>query len=437
MLKRDTTSPAVPAVILCAQVAALALTRRLGRAGVRVGLVDAAPQPVAAHSRYARHWERPASELRTAASPSDELWLAAVMRARAAVVRGCEERPALIATSDETVFFVARHQVWLKAHFRLLLPPAALIERLLDKRQLHQLAAAHGVAVPRSLALDSAADLGPAARELGFPCLLKSAHGKLAGGSEVAGKRRVATPAELEAAYTAMARYDGQLLLQEYLAGGARLVALYNAYFNAASRPVAVFTGRKLRQYPLEFGTASHSCACAMPGLAAPLTAMLEALQYVGPVDIGLKWDARARVYKLLDLNPRLGQNYRTFVARGRDRADLGWLAYRELAEGALAAPPVAMAARRRQWKMEDHDLSACRELRRCHERRAWSAAAEWARLLLGPHEFAYWSWRDRAPAVRRWRMLAERRQLALRPALPAHDVEPAAEPERAAVKSA
>lgn len=387
-----------PALILCAQIAALALTRRLGQAGVRVGLIDAGGGRAAAalRSRYVR-WQEVVG-----AGADAGTWMQACEQGRR--VWGPAARPALIATSDETLLWMSRQRAELASEFRFLLAPAGVLEALLDKRQLQELAQRHGLAVPRSIDLGGSGDLAPAARALGFPCLLKSAYGKLGSGESGPGKVRVESWEGLRAAYARLATVDARLMLQEYISGGAERVALYNAYFNAASEPVAVFTGRKLRQYPLEFGTASRSEACAMAGVAEPLTAFLQTLGYAGPVDIGLKWDERQGCYKLLDVNPRLGQNYRTFIGEGRERADLGWLAYRELAEGGLAAGPQPVRQRRRVWKVASHELRSCRELWRRGELSWAQWMREWWGFRLRPHEGAYWSWRDPMPALVRVR---------------------------------
>lgn len=392
-----------PALILCAQIAALALTRRLGRAGIAAGLWDVAPAagpdaPVAMHSRFAR-WRF------TGFGSEEDSWADLLL----AAAQTMGERPVLIPTSDDTLLLISRQRERLRPHFRFLLPDAATLEMLLDKRFLHEAAAHYGVPVPRSLPLRSEADLDAAASDLGFPCLLKSAYGKV-GRSAVnrpAGKVRVENREQLLRAFAALSACDDRLLLQEFLPGGAERVALYNAYFDAHSQPMAVFTGRKLRQYPEAFGTACASEACVMPGLAEPLTAFLQQLRYIGPIDIGLKWSEREKVYKLLDVNPRLGQNYRTFVGDDPQHADLGWLTYSEAAGWPLRQECPVRALPRR-WRIEDDDFRTCLHL---YRRGAWSAAA-WLRDALQfqshPHESAYWSWSDPAPLLHhvatRWR---------------------------------
>jgi predicted ATP-grasp superfamily ATP-dependent carboligase len=390
--RRIAQSP--PALILCAEIAGLALARRLGRAGVSVALLDTRPAASAWSSRYCR--------IARFLQPADETQFLVAMDAMAAELGN---RPALLATSDEFLLFLSRHRQHLEQRFRMLLPSAQLLEALVDKRRMAELLTRHGVPTPRSLHIENPSDLRAAVAELGFPCLVKSAFSKIDGNAE-AGKVPVRSFAELEQAYARMARFDPRVMVQEYLEGDCGQVALYNAYFNRHSQPVAVFTGRKLRQFPQAFGTACRSECGPHPEIAAPLTRFFSEVGYCGPVDVGMKWDARTRVFKVLDINPRLGQNYRTYVAA--DGSDLGWLAYRELrGEELPACTGLSNPTRPRLWIIEDSDWRSLKAEGRLTglRRIAWLAS------LLEADEFAWWDWRDPLPFLHRLRR---------QPALPA-----------------
>lgn len=373
-----------PALILCAEIAGLALARRLGRKGIPVALFDTNPHAAAWSSRYCQYAHL--------CPPSDDAHLLIELESVAAILN---EPAALLATSDEFLLFISRNRHRLQKNFRLLLPAAQLLDDLLDKRRMAQRLAEYGVPTPRSLTIEDPLDLRPAAADLGFPCLLKSAYSKIAGCAE-AGKVPVRSWTELEAAYRQIARFDSRVMVQEYLEGDCTHVALYNAYFNRHSQPVAIFTGRKLRQYPADFGTACRSECGPHPEIAAPLTRFFTEVGYRGPVDVGLKWDRRAGIFKVLDINPRLGQNYRTYVAA--DGADLGWLAYRELAGEELPPNPLlSNPPRPRLWAIEDNDWRSVRQMSP-RRRLAWIAS------LLRVDEFAYWDWRDPQPFLQRLR---------------------------------
>jgi predicted ATP-grasp superfamily ATP-dependent carboligase len=318
--------------------------------------------------------------------------------------------PVLLATSDEFLLLISRNRKRLAERFRLLLADESLLEVLIDKRRMRTLATAHGLPAPRDVTVNSELDLEIAAQDVGFPCLLKSAYSKPGGHSADLGKIRVDNYPQMKAAYATLATLDPRIIVQEFLDGSCDLIALYNAYFDASGRPVAVFTGRKLRQYPVEFGTACLSECCPMPEIALLVTQFFQSIGYRGPVDVGMKFDPRDGRYKVLDINPRLGQNYRAYIAD--DGSDLGWLAYQELAgESPYRPGPWRTTNKVRRWIIEDNDWRSSRELRQHHQLSWWG----WARSLASVNETAYFSWTDVKPLMRRVQQIRHNRHRALR----------------------
>lgn len=378
--------PLPPLFLLGGQIAALALARRVGRRGVPVTIADR--DDAAAIAWASRYCHMP---LRLPAAAPGQ-WLSRLLGA----ARQFGQPSVLLATSDEWLQWASRQRGELAAGFRLRLAPAGLLTGLLDKRRMPELAAAHGVGVPRQMVIHQAADLAVAARRIGFPCLLKSADSHPGGHAADAGKLCVDSPAALAAAYVRLAAWDPRVLVQEYLPGGCERVALYNAYFGEGGVPLAALTGRKLQQYPLDYGTACLSESAPAPGLAPPLTQFFSAIGYAGPVDVGLKYDARSRQHKILDINPRLGQNYANFRTIAGE--DVGWLAY---ADAAGLLPPERYlrclgAGRPARWAIEDDFLRAWRLARAAGR----PGPSLWAAFTI--RRCAFWSWRDPAPLLHR-----------------------------------
>lgn len=377
--------------ILCGQVAALALARQLSRAGVRVGCADTDAEAPALFSRHCHH--RLALTGRAEAGWARQLLEAA---------HDWRPRPVLLATSDETLLFVSRFREQLGQSFRLDLAAHELLTSLIDKRRMYELAARHGLPAPRGLPVRDEAELAAAGRELGYPCLLKSAHSKPGGRDAAQGKILADSWDELRLNYAWLRQWDDRLLVQEWIPGGCGNIVMFNGYFSAAGEPVAVFTGRKLRQFPCQSGTASLSEAFAAPEVARAMAQFLTALGYRGPVDGGMKYDPASRCFKVLDINPRLGQNYRTY--HGREGVDMGWLAYSGAAgaEWPAGYSPLEMQ-RPCRWGMEDHDWRSARVLKSRGELRWRDWLRQWARV----NERAWWDWRDLRPVAGRlcnWR---------------------------------
>ena len=94
--------------------------------------------------------------------------------------------------------------------------------------------------------------------------------------------------------------------VSEVIPGGddSRLWTL-GSYRDAAGRPLASFTGRKLRQWPPRFGTARAAESRWDPGLAARCHALLDALGFHGISQVEVKRDHRDGRDYLIEVNPR------------------------------------------------------------------------------------------------------------------------------------
>ena len=65
------------------------------------------------------------------------------------------------------------------------------------------------------------------------------------------------SPAELVSLYARLAAVHPDLLVQEYIPGGDGDLCWGVTFLSRDGEPAALWTGRKLRQYPRGFGTAT------------------------------------------------------------------------------------------------------------------------------------------------------------------------------------
>ena len=68
---------------------------------------------------------------------------------------------------------------------------------------------------------------------------------------------RVESPDELLSLYDRVAGFAPKLIAQEWVEGGEGNLFSCNAYFDKASRPLATFVARKIRQWPPETGVSA------------------------------------------------------------------------------------------------------------------------------------------------------------------------------------
>ena len=378
----------LPVTVLCSastpfpQHGILGIVRSLGRAGVSVVL--ASPEPsrgVPGASRYVR---------------AHEPWDLDEGVERLESIARRRGRSILLATDDLTSVMVQDHADRLRQEFVFPVAPHGLAARLLDKAVLAGLALDAGVATPMTAMVSTAAAADAFTLESGFPVVAKGLPGHRAGRRSVTvvhGREGLVRLLE-EAA-------PAGLVLQEHVPGSPREVNwIFDGYFDTSGRCRFWATGRKLAQYPVYAGTATHAVTERNEVIGSLVIGFLEGLGYVGPVDVDLRFDARDDRYLLLDVNPRVGGTFRTFVSAGG--LDVVRAAYLDLSGFDVPMDPVPDG---RAWVWETH-VAACVVP---YRRDGWLSVRSWLRSLRGVDEGAFVGLDDFRPALRAARFAAAR----------------------------
>jgi D-aspartate ligase len=320
--------------------------RSLGRLGVPVHAVHDDARVPAARSRYLREvleWDfdgAPSAE-------SLEFLLEAGRR-----IGGS---PVLLVADDPAQRFVSEHADALHEVFAFPRQPAELNQRLYSKRGLHELCLEHGVPTPRATFPQSRDEAREALERATFPLVLKPI-------DVVRFRKRndLAMYIAVDAA-DALAAYDRledpaapNVMLQEYLPGPSSSVWVFTGYFDSRSDLVFGAGGTKLRQYPIHTGTTCFGDMRSNPEMETVTARFVKALGYSGVFDCGYRYDAADGRYKLLDVNPRLGLNFRQCV--GRNGLDVARALYLDLTDQAV---PTDVPAEGRVWWVENLDIAA------------------------------------------------------------------------------
>jgi D-aspartate ligase len=385
----DTTTPVV---IVNGQLGALAIMRSLGELGIPLYGVDGNAAAPALQSRYCREkFVLPFRE------DQPEPYFTGLMSIGHRIGR----KAVLIATSDETTQFVADHRDALREQFVFQDNSPELVRRLASKREMFGLALQHGVPTPHTEFPTSLRDVERYADTGRFPVMLKGIFGNRLQSRTARKMVIVQTAAELYAAYREMEDPENpNLMLQEYIPGGDDQVYIFNGYFNRESDCLAAFTGHKIRQFPVHVGCASLGESRWNETVATMTVNFMKAIGYRGILDIGYRLDARDGKYKVLDINPRVGQAFRLFVAENNH--DVVRSLYLDFTN--QPQPPIVPREGRR-WLIEDFDLISS-----IHYYQEGSlTAGQWLRSFAGVEEGAWFSWKDPAPFFLMLRRLTAR----------------------------
>lgn len=379
-----------PAIVLQASGPnALGIVRSLGRAGVPVIACDHDPAALGLRSRYAR----PARTADPIAEP--DRFVEDLQR----LAHALPEPGVLFATHDDALAAIGPREDALGPGLTRPWSPWATLEPVLDKATQHAAARRIGFPVPETLEASSEEDVERAIASLRFPVILKPR-------TDAAGFRRsfrrqvleAADGAELRAQYRRAAPHRPQI--SEVIPGGDDALWTLGSHRDADGRPLASFTGRKLRQWPPRFGTARAAEACWDPALAARCHALLDELGFHGISQVEVKRDPRDGRDHLIEVNPR---SWLWIDLATRSGVNIPLACYLD----AIGAPRTWPAGHRgdRRWMLAlKHVPAGLREVARGE----WGAGA-FAASLRPPVADGVLDPRDPRPSVEQFARLARR----------------------------
>lgn len=370
-----------PVLLLCGNTAvgALGALRSLGRLGVPVYALDSERHGRVWTSRYCKQcfdWDPLHSSVEESLERLN--WVGGRLGTRA----------VLVPTFDEAAIFAAQHAPTLQDHFIYPAQDLELVRRLVSKKEMYLIAREQGIPVPHTTWPTSRAEVVEFCKHAKFPVALKAIRGTRLKLRARVTAFIVKSSAELLDLYD---RYEDperpNLMLQEYIPGSDSCGWGFNGYFNIHSECVFGGTTHRIHQYPVHVGITSLAVIEHNPTVDAAARSFMHAIGYRGLVNIGFRYDGRDGEYKLVDVNPRLGASFRSFVTHGDD--DILRACYRDLTGQAIAAAPSRSG---RKWLLE-LDLRSCMRYR--HE---GASVQSLLGSYLGVRELAYLSGDDPFP---------------------------------------
>jgi predicted ATP-grasp superfamily ATP-dependent carboligase len=376
-LRRARATP--PAVVLQVGYAnGLTLIRDLAREGVPVLALDPDPRALGLHSRLA------AGMLCPDPARDEEAFLLFLERLGARL----PQRAVVFPTHDEYIWPLSREAERLEPWYLIPFARWPAMQHLYDKRTQLETAWASAVDTPVTVFLDGEADLDRA-DEMPYPGILKPVE-------SLAFKRRffrpvldVDGPDHLRRIWPQVADL-GTLMLQERVPGGDDQLYTVGSYVDRDSRPLALFTGHKLRQHPAGAGSCRLGVSVWDEELAGSGVRLLEAMRYWGVCQVEYKRDPRDGRYRFMEVNARHWLWHSLAAASG---VNLSYVAYRDAIGRPFIAPRQTDGAK---WIVATKDLPlAARDVWRRQ-----LSPLELARSLAGVRVDGVLSWRDPLPGL-------------------------------------
>lgn len=358
----------------------LGVIRDLGRAGVPVLGLDDNAESLGFSSRHAAGMLCPSPK-------QDEDAFVGFLEE---LGRRLPQRGVLFPTHDEFIWPLSRHAQRLERWYRIPFARWDVMARLYDKREQLEAAWRAGIDTPRTAFIDRAADLEPAVAAVTYPAVLKPV-------DSLAFKLRfhrhlidIENPARLEEVWPDVSDL-GTLMLQERIPGDDGELFTVGSYLDAESRPLAVFTGHKIRQHPTGAGSARLAVSEWDADLAEAGLRLLRELSYHGVSQVEFKRDVRDGRYCLMEVNARHWMWHQLATACG---VNLSLVAYSDAIGKPFLAPRQMDGPR---WVVATKDAPlAVREILRRQ-----LSPLEFARSLRGARVDGVLSLDDPVPGLR------------------------------------
>jgi len=282
------------AIIIEGHVQGLANTRALGEVGIPVIVVDARPC-VASASKFCMDFFISPPFLDDAFA---DFLLELGMEKQL-------EGWLLIPSNDHVVFTLSKHKDKLQQLFRFAIPSPKELDNIYDKVKLLDIAKELSIPIPITHCFQEVNEAIP--RDMDFPLITKGKNGLSF--YKTMGKKAFLAENESEFVEQRQEITEKYLLsstfTQELIPFDGSNKTLSFTAFCVEGKVEAYWMGIKLREHPLQFGTATFTESVFVEDCLIQSCQLLKELQYTGICEVEYLQDPRNGQYKLIEINPR------------------------------------------------------------------------------------------------------------------------------------
>lgn len=220
----------------------------------------------------------------------------------------------LIPASDYYVTLVSQNWKTLSKYFVLTTPPWGIVRYCIDKLLTYNMAEKAGIPIPQTFCPKNGKELKKISEQIDFKnksWILKSRSRALFPRLQkgLFYKRKaveIESKKDLLEQYIKTLETTGEsMLIQEIIPGMPDKNVVLETILNYQSKPVVVFTNKKIRQHPLFFGFGSYRESIYEPSAINFGLNLLKTIRYYGMAYIEFKRDPRDGKLKLIEINPR------------------------------------------------------------------------------------------------------------------------------------
>ena len=214
-------------------------------------------------------------------------------------------KPVLYPCQDNSVLLVSRNRDQLSKYYHISLPAFERVELLMDKKKFYEFAVAENLPVAKFYLMRSIEDAHKAAKDLTYPCIIKPPlkSPKWEQHSKLHKVYKVFNEEEFFKTYLMCSEWAELLMVQEWIMGEDSDLYSCNCYYSFKSKPLATFTAKKLRQWPIETGNTSLGIDCIDDEVLRISLELFKKVNYIGLGYLEIKKDSRTGKYYIIEPN--------------------------------------------------------------------------------------------------------------------------------------
>lgn len=280
------------AIVLEGHVQGLSNARSLGELGIPVYVLDTV-HCLAQHSKYCTKYYRCPD------FKSEAFIQFLIDLAKEENIRGW----FLIASNDHIVENLSLHQTLLAPYYKMLVPDKDHLYNIINKKDLLKVAESCGTTIPATCYYENIAK----AKTYRFPLLIKGNEGLSFYKATHQKAIQVDSYQELEDVCNKIRDTVDvrDVMIQELIPNNKDNKVVSFTCFAIKGEIKAYWMGRKLREHPIKYGTATYAESILVPAILDEATPLVKALDYTGTCEIEFLLDPRDGKYKLIEINPR------------------------------------------------------------------------------------------------------------------------------------
>lgn len=300
----------------------------------------------------------------------------------------------LIPSGDAELLCISQRRADLSEYFKFRVPDAATVDLLANKTRFYEFARETGISLPRTCTNPTAVNIEEIAEDFVYPCLIKPSLPDANWSSHFGTTKAVPanSPSELVAVYKQVSAVHADVLIQEIVPGPDHNLYFSHIYLSDSFETLAMWTGRKLRQRPIHFGTSTLTETVESAVVAEASLKILNALQCPGYSSIEFKFDERDRQHKIMEVTH--GRTWYPHYLGFGAGVNIPEIWYKDLiGEPTRSAQAARIGVR---WIDEYRDPFACYEYWKAGE----LSVRDWVASLRGLGAFVYSSINDPLPIL-------------------------------------